>query len=202
MPLRSADPAIEAHRRAGHLTRVKVLRRVLPGVAAALVTLCVAQVATGALTTAAQRPEPAAVDTMLSPRFSGRSADGRSFTITGREGRRLEAGSDKVVIAEPVMLLRSASNNTKRVTANSGVLDQTAHTMVLTGNVKMVSASGSNFSAKEARIDTRTGSVTGQSGLTMESSAGTVQSGSYDAETKGDRVILKGGVRGRLNPKT
>ena len=87
------------------------------------------------------------------------------------------------------------------MTARAGVFDEAAHALVLTGDVRMDDGRGGRFTANQARIDTRTGAVSGQSGLRVETGAGVVQGGSYEADELGDRLILKGGVRGRLTPK-
>lgn len=188
----------EAHRRTTRLTRVRQLRRVLPATAVGLLLLCAAQVALG------DRPRQVASDQgageakMLKPRFSGRTPDGRSFLITGTDGIRANADATDIRISDPVLTLRRQNGRTQQMTAKSGLYDETGHTLVLTGDVKMDNGAGSRFAAKEARIDTRSGAISGQSGLRAEGQSGEVQAQTYEADEKGDRVILKGGVRGRL----
>ncbi|WP_309643857.1 LPS export ABC transporter periplasmic protein LptC [Phenylobacterium sp.] len=201
MPLRSDDPAIEARRRAGHLVRVRALRLSLPALALVVALVCAAQVGFGGMA-AASKPTPQAdVDTMLKPRFAGRGSDGKSFVITGAEGRRPDKTLGEILITDPVLTLKTATGGVSTMTATSGVFDEAAHALVLTGQVKMANASGSRFTAQQARIDTRSGTVSGQRGLQVENSSGVLQSGTYSADEDGDRVILKGGVRGRFNPK-
>lgn len=199
MRLRSHDPATGARLRAGHLTRVRVLRRALPTTAAVLCALCAAQIAMSGAA-APSRPQTSDVDTMVKPRFAGRGPGGESFVITGSEGRRADPTTARIEIVDPVLVLRDEADRTKRMTARAGVFDETAHVLVLTGDVRMDDGRGGRFAANQARIDTRTGAVSGQSGLRVESGAGVVQGGSYEADKEGDRLILKGGVRGRLTP--
>ncbi|WP_332767080.1 LPS export ABC transporter periplasmic protein LptC [Phenylobacterium sp.] len=200
MRLRSYDPAAGARLRAGHLTRVRVLRRALPISAAVLCALCAVQIAMSGVAPPS-RPQTRDVDTMVKPRFAGRGPSGKSFVITGSQGRRTDPATAQIEIVDPVLVLRDDANATKRMTARAGVFDEAAHALVLTGDVKMDGGGGARFAANQARIDTRTGAVSGQSGLRVESGAGVVQGGSYEADEQGDRLILKGGVRGRLTPR-
>ncbi len=200
MTLRSASIPGTARQRERRLENVKVLRWALPLSAGALLILCIVQVALSTMSAPTPEAEPAQVSKMLKPHFSGTNPDGRTFSITGREGVRDEKHAGRIVIADPVLVLRTADGGMKQATAKSGVYDEPAHSLILTGNVKMDNGSGSRFSAQEAHIDTRTGVVSGQTGLQIERNDAQVQSGSYTVENKGDRLILKGGVSGRLTP--
>lgn len=200
MSLGSETLPTEAQKRETRLARVKILRRALPGLAAGLVLICAAQLILGA------RPGPApAADQdgeakMLSPRFAGQTRDGRSFAIIGKDGMRAEGDTGGIQISEPVLTLKTANGRTQTMTAKSGLYDEAARILLLTGDVRMDNGSGTRFASSEARIDTRKGTVSGQKGLRVEGASGDVQSGTYSADDQGDRVILKGGVRGRLNP--
>jgi lipopolysaccharide export system protein LptC len=110
-------------------------------------------------------------------------------------------GQGRIRITAPVLTLKTAEGATKTMTAKSGVYDEADHSLLLTGDVKMDSGTGTHFAAQQARIDTRTQTVSGQKGLQVAGSQGQVQSGSYTASDDGDRLILKGGVRGRLNAR-
>lgn len=199
MRLRSHDPATGARLRAGHLTRVRILRRALPITAATLCALCAVQIAMSGVT-APSRPQATDIDTMVKPRFAGRGPSGESFVITGSQGRRTDPTTAKIEIVDPVLVLKDQADRTKRMTARTGVFDEAAHALLLVGDVRMEDGGGGRFAANQARIDTRTGAISGQSGLRVETGAGVVQGGSYEADEEGDRLILKGGVRGRLTP--
>lgn len=200
MSLRSAGMSMNARRREKRLANVRVLRWALPLTAGVLLIACIVQVAMSTMSAPTPEVEPAQVSKMLKPHFSGTNPDGRTFTITGREGVRDEKQVGRIIIADPVLTLRTADGATKQATAKSGVYDEPAHRLVLTGDVKMDNGGGSRFSAQEAHIDTRTGVVSGQTGLQIDRDNTQVQSGSYTVEDKGDRLILKGGVSGRLTP--
>ena len=201
MSLRSEGMPVGARRREKRLANVKILRGALPAAAAALLALCVLQVVLNMLSAPTPDAEPAQISRMLKPHFSGTNPDGRSFKITGREGVRDETHAGRILISDPVLTLRTVDGATKRATAKSGTYDEPSHSLVLTGDVKMDNGAGSQFSAREAHIDTRTGVVSGQAGLQIDRSNAQVESGAYTVESEGDRLILKGGVRGRLTPQ-
>lgn len=201
MPLRSVGMPIDAHRRERRLANVRLLRWALPAAAAVLVIVCAVQVGLGALNASSQQAEPVRVSKMLKPHFSGTNPDGRAFSITGREGVRDDKDRGRIVIADPILTLKTESGATRRATAKTGVYDEARHSLVLTGDVKMDNGAGTQFASQEALVDTKTGAVSGQTGLRIDRAGGQVESGDYQVEDKGDRLILKGGVRGRLTPE-
>ena len=200
MSLRAVGMPINARRRERRLANVRTLRWALPLTAGALLIACIVQVGLSTMSAPTEEAEPAQISKMLKPHFSGTNPDGRAFSITGREGVRDEKQAGRILIADPVLTLHTVEGRTKQATAKSGVYDEPGHTIVLTGDVKMDNGAGSRFSADQARIDTLTGVVSGQTGLQIDRDDAQVQSGSYTVENKGDRLILKGGVSGRLTP--
>ncbi len=200
MSLRAVGMPINARRRERRLANVRTLRWALPLTAGALLIACIVQVGLSTMSAPTEEAEPAQISKMLKPHFSGTNPDGRAFSITGREGVRDEKQAGRILIADPVLTLHTVEGRTKQATAKSGAYDEPGHTIVLTGDVKMDNGAGSRFSADQARIDTLTGVVSGQTGLQIDRDDAQVQSGSYTVENKGDRLILKGGVSGRLTP--
>jgi lipopolysaccharide export system protein LptC len=193
--IRVADPA---QLRARRLRIVRGLRRGLPALACAIVAACVIQTAWRALSTPAGVRGAAASATVVSaPRFFGVTRAGRAFSITGRQGERA-SGAEAMRISDPVIEIDEAKGQ-KRLTARSGVYDPQAHRLVLQGGVQMVDGAGARLASESATIDTRTGAVQSQAGLAANNAVGQVTSKAYDIQDNGDRVVFKGGVRGRLN---
>jgi lipopolysaccharide export system protein LptC len=201
MSLRSEDMPMGARRREKRLANVRILRWALPTLAGALLVLCIVQVVLSMLSAPTPDAEPAQVSRMLKPHFSGTNPDGRAFKITGSEGLRDENHAGRILITDPVLTLRTVEGRTQQATAKTGAYDEPTHSLVLKGDVRMDNGAGSQFAAQEAHVDTRTGVVSGQTGLQIDRSNAQVQSGAYTVESEGDRVILKGGVRGRLTPQ-
>jgi lipopolysaccharide export system protein LptC len=197
MAMGAANLMTPAERRAHRLVQVRRLRRALPIAAIALLAICLLQVVVGGFSRSAPETPQADVAKMLSPRFSGRAPDGRRFAITGESGVRSEADLNQIDIAAPVLTLQDGER-TQRMTALAGVYDEAAHTLRLVGEVKIDTGGRAQLSAREAVVDTRTGAISGQKGLTVQSGARQVEADSFTTDEDGDRIILKGGVRGRL----
>jgi len=195
-------PALSAAgvRRRRRLSRVAMLRTILPLGVAALLAVCTVQIGLHAIATAQRKVPAPQAPTMVAPRFAGSSPKG-SYTITGRTGMRETGAQDRIVITDPVLTFQGEGGRPRRATAESGVFYEGGHMLLLSGNVRLNDGSGVQFTANEARIDTRTGVVSGQTGVRIEKNGAPVESESYSIESEGDRVILKGGVRGRLNPQ-
>jgi len=189
-----------AERRERRLSRVALLQRALPILAGVLLIVCVGQVAARGLAGEPTSVEPSGGSAMIRPQFSGVSADGGAFTITGQQGSRDPKVEGRILITAPVLSLRK-NGATQTATARNGAYDEAQHTLILTGDVRMDNGQGARFAAQRAAIDTRTGAVSGQSGLSIERNGQEIQSGDYQVEEKGDRLIMKGGVRGRFTPQ-
>lgn len=199
--LSDRDLTVQARRRRARVATVKRLRFALPAAAGALVLLCVVQVVLRGPMVDAAGAKQAEERKMIGPRFSGKTRDGRSFVIVGKVGMNDAATQDRILISEPVLTLKTKAGGTSTATARSGVYAEAARKLTLNGDVRLDDGSGTRFLSEEAVIDTRTGKVSGQAGLRVESSAGNVESKSYEAQDEGDRVVFKGGVRGRLTPE-
>lgn len=199
MSVSSDNVRTDALHRERRLTRVRRLRIVLPITAAAILLVCVVQVVADNFRTGPDRAVARNTAVMLQPRFAGQSGDGKSFLIVGKEGMADTEGEGRIRIVEPVLTLKTPGGATQNMTAKAGVYDEAAHSLLLTGDVKMDSSRGTRFAAQQARIDTHTQTVSGQTGLQVVGNQGQVQSDSYAASEDGDRLVLKGGVRGRLN---
>lgn len=197
MAMGAANLMTPAERRAHRLTQVRRLRRILPIAAIALLVICLLQVLIGGISRSTPDAGEAEGARMLSPRFSGRAPDGRRFAITGDSGVRSAADLNQIEIAAPVLTLQDGER-TQRMTARTGVYDEAAHTLRLVGEVKIDTGARLQLSAEEAVVDTRTGAISGQKGLRAQAGSRQVEAESFSTDEDGDRIILKGGVRGRL----
>lgn len=191
----------QARRRERRVATVRALRIALPGLAGLLLLACAVQVALRGLASPPTTNGEAQASKMSSPRFSGKSRDGRTYVVTGREGMRDQQTAGLILIAEPVLTLRTKRGRPTTMRAKTGVYDEAAHTLLLRGDVRVDDGSGARFAAERAVVDTHTGAVSGQSGLRAQSAAGQVQSQDYTVLDEGDRMILRGGVRGRITPR-
>ena len=181
---------------------ISALRIALPLLAAGIVVTIAAQATLRALQAkplAAAASGPAL--RMENPRFTGAMRDGRAFLITATAAVRDSADPNKVALESPRLTRGYGSDNPTQVISRQGAYDEQKGALLLTGDVKIDNGGGYAFSTEKALIDTRTGEVVGDQGVSGAGVSGSkVKADSYSVSDKGDRVVFKGRVRTRLNP--
>lgn len=135
---------------------------------------------------------------LVNARFVGRVADGRGFTIGARSALRDEGDYYKVSLEEPILVIGEETATPARVMARSGIYSERDRLLRLTGDVRIDDGSGHRVASESSIIDTRTGKVVGDAGILGDGPLGLVTAKSYSVEDKGDRMILRGGVRARI----
>jgi lipopolysaccharide export system protein LptC len=135
------------------------------------------------------------------PRFAGVLKDGRAFLITAERAERDPKDENLVRLTAPVLVRGYGQPNPSQATAKTGLYREAEHTLLLTDDVKITSGEGYDFDAPRALIDMRTGAVSGDAGIAGSGPKGSTRANAYDVTDKGDRVVLKGRVRTRLEPR-
>jgi lipopolysaccharide export system protein LptC len=138
---------------------------------------------------------------MENPRFTGVMKDGRAFLITATAAVRDAVDPNKVALESPHLTRGYGSDAPSQVVSRQGDYDEVKGALLLTGDVRIDNGAGYAFSTEKALIDTRTGEVVGDTGVSGVASSGNqVKADSYSVSDKGDRVVFKGRVRTRINP--
>jgi len=185
-----------------HSQIVRALRVLLPllmvGVIAALAGLVIIH--------AIRRQQATRLDVtapihMVNPHFFGRDAQNRPYTLSAREASRDPASFQRVLLTGPVIDLDTSATRPASLTADRGIYKEDTRILVLNGHVRGVDARGAQFASDQAVVDTRTGKVSGPRALAQDPLQGAIQSGTFEVEDKGDRVIMHGGVHARLNAR-
>lgn len=135
------------------------------------------------------------------PRFTGVLKDGRPFLITAERAERDLKDENLVRLTAPVLVRGYGQPNPSQATAKTGLYREAEHTLLLTDDVKITSGEGYDFDAPRALIDMRTGAVSGNAGIAGSGPKGSTRANAYDVTDQGDRVVLKGRVRTRLEPR-
>jgi len=135
------------------------------------------------------------------PRFTGVLKDGRPFLITADRAVRDADDENIVRLTAPLLVRGYGQPNPSQATAKTGVYREQENTLLLTDAVKITSAEGYDFDAPQALIDLRTGAVSGTAGIAGTGPRGSTQANTYSVTDKGDRVVLKGRVKTRLEPQ-
>lgn len=188
-------------RRQRHLRVVRWLRVGLPVLALVIVALVGGQLAWRAISALTTKAPPAEAGVrMVNPSFTGDGKDGSRYSVTAASGVRDVTDAALIRLDQPVVTITQANGRGSRTVSQMGVFRESEMILTLTGDVKGERAGGDRFVADDVVIDTRTGAISGKS-LKGAGPAGDVEAGSYDIFDRGDRVVMKGGVRARINPK-
>ncbi len=178
---------------------IGVLRIALP---AAMALITAALVGVVGWRSATERPD-ATRETrtsirLVNARFVGRVEDGRGFMLGARAAVRDEDVYQKVSLSEPILTIGAETAAPARVTARTGIYDERDRLLHLFGDVRIDDGAGNRVASDTSVIDTSTGKVVGDAGVLGDGPLGQVTAKSYSVEDKGDRMILRGGVRARI----
>ncbi|PHY20532.1 LPS export ABC transporter periplasmic protein LptC [Caulobacter sp. BP25] len=200
----AAIPMLSAAERARNRRRAPVrrLRLGLAIFATVIGAAVVGQASWRSLASSKLQTQAASTPLLLEkPRFTGVLKDGRPFLITAERAERDSEDADLVRLSAPTLVRGYGQPDSSQATAKSGVYREAARTLLLTQDVKITSGEGYEFDAPQALIDMRTGEVSGDAGVAGQGPNASTRANAYSVTDKGDRVILKGGVRTRLEPR-
>jgi lipopolysaccharide export system protein LptC len=137
---------------------------------------------------------------LINPRFVGRDEKGRAFVLTASSAVRDDNDYQRVMLDKPTLIFDEEGVNPTRITANSGVYREDRRVLNLDGGVKM-SGGNINFDTASSIFNTATGELEGQGQISGIGSLGEITAKSYGVYDKGERLVFKGGVRGRIDSK-
>lgn len=196
--------ALAADRWRTRSRRVKLYRRLLP--------ILILLLAGGALTWTVFRTVMSGVEREASqsravalekPMFHGQDAEGRSFVI-GAQGAVRDPQTGYFTLNGPALKLNLGGRKVTQITADAGTYNEAGRTVTIGPNVKISEGeSGFDLVTPEAVVDTRTGIVTGNKGISGTGPLGTISASSYVIAEQGERVTFSGSgdnkMRGTIN---
>ena len=178
---------------------IRVLRWLLPALMGALVIALAGYFTLSSIQAPNQLPKVTQKEIKLvGARFMGRMADGRSFLIGAGSAARSDTLMQEVILTDPVLNLGGETGAPSRMTARRGVYDEKTRILRLSGDVRIDNGQGQRIATNDSIIDTRTGKITGQQGISGDGPLGQVQANSYEVDRETGRVIMKGRVRARI----
>lgn len=206
MPDAAAFPAPSASDRRAEIVRwrrrsrvIRALRIVLPALIGLIAAALVGEVVWRNIIQApTPQKEARTAIRLLNARLVGRVKDGRSFTIGARQAIRGENDYQSISLMEPILVIGEGLPNMAQMSARIGSYNERDQLLRLRGEVRIVDGKGHSFASQEAIIDTRTGSVVGQSQVQGDGPLGQLNAKSYSVQDKGDRLVFKGGVHARI----
>lgn len=194
--LKAADErrvALAGRRWRARSRRVMLLRRVLPLIILALAGGTVLWVSVRTIIAGVERRQVQAQEIRLSnPMFHGQDELGRAFIIGAAQAVR-DPATGMFRLDAPVMRLTLEGGRTSELSAGQGLYDETSRTLILREQVIIEDGgAGFRFVTPEARVDTRTGVVTGDRGIEGSGALGTISATSYAIHEQGGRVVFSG----------
>jgi lipopolysaccharide export system protein LptC len=178
---------------------IGVLRWLLPALMVGLAVALAVFFTLSSIAASKQKPREASTEIrLLGARFMGRMADGRSFLIGAGQAVRSEAEMQQVILTDPILTLGGETGAPSRMTAKMGTYDEKTRMLRLSGDVRIDDGAGQRVATNDAIVDTRTGKISGDQGLVGDGPLGQMQAKSYDVDRDTGRVVMKGGVRARI----
>ncbi len=189
--------ALERFRRRSRA--VQFWRRALPIVIVSIGGLLFLWIAGRALVARLTSPQGAkgAVVRMVNPRFYGRDSSNRAFIIGASQASRDMTTGKTVTFTSPSVTL-DAEGAPTRVQANTGVYREDQRKLALTGQVRLRSARGYDFTTPKAVVDTSNGGVSGDAGVQGQGPLGRIAASSYGVYDQGARIVMRGDVRAHI----
>lgn len=178
---------------------IATLRIVLPVIAGLVLLAVLASAVSGAFNNARVRAAATKPIEMIAPRLTGEDSKRRPFVINAATAQR-EDGTNRIRLINPVLVRDQDGADQMRVTAKSGLYDETAGLLELTGDVRMTGRAG-EFTSPAATYNSKTGDIVGKGSVQASGAAGELKAGSFQVQDQGDSVTYKGGVHTRLNVK-
>jgi lipopolysaccharide export system protein LptC len=128
------------------------------------------------------------------PRMSGFTRDGRSYALNAatatQDLRRPQFIELKGIIGKVEM----SDGDVVNITADAGVYDTKAETVVLRQNVRVITSDGTHVRMEEALVDARNGRVLSERAVEIVSERSRLNAKQMDLQQGGDVVTFRGGV--------
>ena len=179
---------------------IRFWRRALPGAIVAICALLVISIGGRSLwanLTASGGQKDGRVR-MVNPRFYGRDTSNRAFVLGASEASRDLSDGRRVTLSGPSVTLDADGANPTHVQADSGVYREDQRKLNLQGAVQLKDGRGFSFSTPKAVVDTTTGVVSGDSGVSGNGPLGRIVASSYGVYDRGKRIVMKGDVRAHI----
>ena len=180
---------------------IRTLRIVLP---ATIVLIFIGLVGSVAWSTFNAQPKAARGGDepirLVKPRFVGRDDKGRAFVLTADAATRDQRDYQRVILQKPALVLDENGPDQTRINGASGVFHEQTGKLELTNGVRLADTK-SAFATAASLFDTKTGEVIGSGPIQGAGGLGEINAKSYGVYGKGERMVFKGGVRTRLEPK-
>ncbi|HEY9219392.1 MAG TPA: LPS export ABC transporter periplasmic protein LptC [Phenylobacterium sp.] len=177
---------------------IKILRVVLPLLIGLIFATLATFVVRGTIAGApAKTDEANAPIRLVNFRLVGRDNKGRAFVLTADSAAR-DAGDYQLVhLTKPALITDAESPKPTTLSSASGEFHEGNGRLRLHGGVQLNGADLA-ISTASSIYDTATGVLEGKGEIAGKTPLGDIQAKSYGVYDEGNRLVFKGGVRGRI----
>jgi len=137
---------------------------------------------------------------LVNPQFVGRDSHGRPFVVTSVSATRDPQDYQRVFLDKPTLVLDADGPDPLHIVAAKGTFHEDSGKLEVSGGVRLSGARGA-FATGQSIYDTKTEELEGSGPIQGLGSLGEIQAKSYGVYDKGARMVFKGGVHSRLQPK-
>lgn len=137
---------------------------------------------------------------MDAPHLSGSDGKGRTYAVSAegatqdlRDTRVIRLAGIKATVTQP-------DGSSARISADSGVYDSAAQSVVLSENIRLDNSDGSGGRLERAEIDLDTGTLRSDSPVAFSSSFGDINAEKMGVAKSPGTVTFSGGVRMTIDP--
>jgi len=188
---------LEAARR--HTQRIKILRKVLLGLAALLAIVLVFQFFEQGSTTF-DNPNPTESVKMVSPRYSGRTSDGLPFYLTAETATRTMDRQNQVDLVKPVLeFIRTRGAASSFILSDTGIYDDMEKVLNLRTSVNLETDDGYFCQSTHSRIFAREKRIEGDEAIACKGNFGEVNGQAFEINDNYKEFIFKNGMDAIIN---
>jgi lipopolysaccharide export system protein LptC len=137
---------------------------------------------------------------MDAPHLSGSDGKGRTYAVSA-ESAIQDLSDTRVIRLKGIEASVTQADGSKaRLTADGGVYNAAAQTLVLKDNIRLANSDGSGGALNRAEIDLATGSLSSDSPVAFSSRLGEINAEKMGVAKKSGTVTFSGGVRMTVDP--
>jgi lipopolysaccharide export system protein LptC len=131
---------------------------------------------------------------MTKPRLSGTDAKGNPFVVTAERAVQLGHNSRRARLESVDADITLDKERWLNVTANNGIFDANARTLVLDGGISVFSDDGYELHTRSAHFDLKKGFAHGEKKVTGQGPLGTMSADRFEVDKTTQQIRLKGNV--------
>jgi lipopolysaccharide export system protein LptC len=131
---------------------------------------------------------------MTKPRLSGTDAKGNPFVVTAERAVQLGHNSRRARLESVDADITLDKERWLNATANNGIFDADARTLVLDGGISVFSDDGYELHTRSAHFDLKKGFAHGEQKVTGQGPLGTMSADRFEVDKTTQQIRLKGNV--------